>query len=76
MKTKRVVERNAEIIGEALGRILRRDERILITNSRKITDARNRIIHGYDSVSNDVIWGVVLRHIPFLNTDVDLLFEE
>jgi uncharacterized protein with HEPN domain len=44
-----------EIIGEALSRILKRDGAIVITNSRKIVDTRNRIIHGYDSVSDDVI---------------------
>ena len=72
--TKRAVERNVEIIGEALSRILKRDETILISNSRKIVDTRNRIIHGYDSVSDDVIWGIVLRHLPILQTEIqDLL---
>nr|WP_081624322.1 HepT-like ribonuclease domain-containing protein [Proteiniphilum acetatigenes] len=45
------VERNIEIIGEAMNRILKEDGSIEITNSRKIVDVRNRIIHGYDSVS-------------------------
>ena len=53
LRTKRAVERNIEIIGEALSRILNHDETITITNSRKIVDTRNRIIHGYDSVSDD-----------------------
>ena len=74
LRTKRAVERNVEIIGEALSRILKRDETILISNSRKIVDTRNRIIHGYDSVSDDVIWGIVLRHLPILQTEIqDLL---
>ena len=55
LRTKRAVERNIEIIGEALSRILKNNETIIITNSRKIVDTRNRIIHGYDSVSDDVI---------------------
>ena len=46
LRTKRAVERNIEIIGEALSRILNRDTTIVITNSRKIVDTRNRIIHG------------------------------
>ena len=76
LRTKRAVERNVEIIGEALSRILKRDETILISNSRKIVDTRNRIIHGYDSVSDDVIWGIVLRHLPILQTEIqDLLGE-
>jgi len=36
-------------------------KRDLITDSRKIVDTRNRIIHGYDSVSEDVIWLIVNR---------------
>jgi uncharacterized protein with HEPN domain len=73
LRTKRAVERNVEIIGEALSRILKRDERIVISNSRKIVDTRNRIIHGYDSVSDDVIWGIVIRHLPILQTEIQEL---
>ena len=46
IRTKRAVERNVEIIGEALNRILKKDESIVISNARKIVDTRNRIIHG------------------------------
>lgn len=73
LRTKRAVERNLEIIGEALSRILKHDERIAVTNSRKIVDTRNRIIHGYDSVSDEVIWGVVIRHLPILKSEVEAL---
>lgn len=59
LKTKRAVERNVEIIGEAMNRILRQEINFEISNSRKIVDLRNRIIHGYDSVSDEIIWGVV-----------------
>jgi uncharacterized protein with HEPN domain len=73
LRTKRAVERNVEIIGEALCRILKLDETIVISNSRKIVDTRNRIIHGYDSVSDDVIWGIVIRHLPILQTEIQEL---
>jgi uncharacterized protein with HEPN domain len=76
LRTKRAVERNIEIIGEALSRILKRDETILLSNSRKIVDTRNRIIHGYDSVSDDVIWGIVIRHLPILQTEIQELLGE
>ena len=76
LRTKRAVERNIEIIGEALSRILKQDETIRITNSRKIVDTRNRIIHGYDSVSDDVIWGIVIRHLPILQTEIQTLLGE
>ena len=76
LRTKRAVERNIEIIGEALSRILKHDETIVISNSRKIIDTRNRIIHGYDSVSDDVIWGIVIRHLPILQTEIQMLLAE
>ena len=76
LRTKRAVERNIEIIGEALSRILKREELISISNSRKIVDTRNRISHGYDSVSDDVIWGIVIRHLPILQTEVEALLGE
>ena len=66
LRTKRAVERNIEIIGEAMSRILKEDNHIQISNSRKIVDVRNRIIHGYDSVSDDVIWGIVIKNLPLL----------
>ena len=76
LKTKRAVERNVEIIGEALSRILKQDETIVIANSRKIVDTRNRIIHGYDTVSDDIIWGIITKHLPVLQIDIEQLLGE
>ena len=76
MRTKRAVERNIEIIGEALSRILNRDETIVITDSRKIVDTRNRIIHGYDSVSDDIIWGIIINHLSILKIEIEGLLGE
>ena len=76
LRTRRAIERNIEIIGEALSRIITKDEAIKISNSRKIVDTRNRIIHGYDSVSNEIIWGIVINHIPILQTEVKSLLGE
>ena len=76
IRTKRAVERNIEIIGEAANRILKYDENIVISNSRKIVDARNRVIHGYDSISDETIWGIVVRHLPILKKEVQYLLEK
>jgi len=73
LKTKRAVERNIEIIGEAMSRIIKLNPAIEIENSRKIVDTRNRIIHGYDSVSDDVIWLIVIRYLPILNEQISKL---
>lgn len=76
IKTKRAVERNIEIIGEAISRILKLEPEIKISNSRKIVDARNKIIHGYDEISDDVIWGIVVNNLPVLKSEVENLLPE
>jgi len=76
LRTKRAVERNLEIIGEALKRILDKDDSIRIKNARKIVDTRNRIIHGYDSVSDDVIWGIIVRYLPELKKEINELMND
>ena len=67
---RRAIERNIESIGEAMNRILRIDETVAITNARKIVDARNYIIHGYDSLSPDILWSMVINHFPRLKKEV------
>lgn len=69
-KARKAVERNIEIIGEAMKRIINIDPDILISDSRRIIDTRNRIIHGYDTVSADVIWLIVTKDLPLLETEV------
>jgi uncharacterized protein with HEPN domain len=76
LRTRRAIERNIEIIGEALSRIISKDEAINISNARKIVDTRNRIINGYDSVSDEIIWGIVTNHIPILLAEVQVLLGE
>ncbi|MAT54035.1 MAG: antitoxin [Saprospirales bacterium] len=73
LKTKRAIERNIEIIGEAMSRILKIHPNIEISHSRKIVDTRNRIIHGYDSVSDDIIWLIAIRYLPVLKEEVKSL---
>ena len=70
---RRAEERNIEIIGEAMNRILKMDKDVAITNSRKIVDARNYIIHGYDSLSVDILWSIIINHLPKLRNEVVLL---
>ena len=76
LKTKRAIERNIEIIGEAVNRIIKINPEFPLTNARKIIDTRNRIIHGYNSVSEDIIWAIVVRELGNLETEVDELLKE
>ena len=76
LRTRRAIERNIEIIGEAMNRVLQRDENIHLSNARKIVDTRNRIIHGYDSVSDEIIWSIVTSHLPILKDEVAKMLDE
>ncbi len=70
------VERKAEIMGEAINRILKLQRDFPLPNAKAIIDTRNRIIHGYDSVKPEFLWSLVIRHIPQLKIDVERLINE
>jgi uncharacterized protein with HEPN domain len=75
LKTKRAIERNLEIIGEAMNRMLQRDPSLQFTDARKIVDTRNRIIHGYDTVSNEVLWSIVTSNLQTLRLEVEAFLQ-
>ena len=75
IKTKRAVERNIEIIGEAINRILKIDKDFIIENAQKIIGTRNRIAHGYDKISDDLIWSIVINHLPKLKTEIQKMLD-
>jgi uncharacterized protein with HEPN domain len=70
---KRAIERNLEIIGEAINRILREDPDFQIENAKRIVGLRNQIIHGYDAVSDESIWGIIVNHLPPLRKEIEKL---
>ena len=72
-KTKFAVERNIEIIGEAMNQLLRLDPEILISSARKIVDLRNRIIHSYDTIDDNIIWEIINSYLPTLKQEAEVL---
>jgi uncharacterized protein with HEPN domain len=70
LKTKRAIERNLEIIGEAVKRIVEKDSSVEISHSKKIISLRNRIIHGYDVISDELIWGILINDLPQLKAEI------
>lgn len=74
---KRAVERNLEIIGEAVNRIIKTDIEIAskITDSTAIVGLRNQVIHAYDSISDETIWSILTNHLPKLKIEIDTLLE-
>lgn len=74
-RTKRAVERNLGIIGEAVSRIRKKDSSFHIENAKEIVGTRNRIIHGYDKISDEMIWSIIIRHLPKLRKEISDLLE-
>lgn len=72
---RRAIERNISIIGEAVNRILKEDATIQITSARSIVDTRNYVVHSYDNVTNEIIWGIVMKHLPILKKEVETLLQ-
>ena len=72
------VERQLAIIGEVLGRLRRIAPEMAegITDSRRILAFRNRLIHGYDVITNAVVWGIVKHNVPLLATEAEAILVE
>jgi uncharacterized protein with HEPN domain len=72
------VERQFEIIGEALGRLLEIAPELSerISDTRRIIAFRNRLIHGYASVADDIVWGILEGNLPKLKEEVQRLLEQ
>ncbi len=72
------VERQFEIIGEALNRLKQSDPDLAgrITDVSRIVAFRNRLIHGYATVSDEVVWGVIEASLPVLAREVACLLQE
>jgi uncharacterized protein with HEPN domain len=67
------VERQFEVIGEALNRLARSDPSVAqqITHTARIIAFRNILIHGYDLVDHEVVWDVIEVHLPVLREQVE-----
>ena len=72
------VERQFEIVGEALGRLIETSPELSekISYARRIIAFRNRLIHGYASVADDIVWGIVEGNLPKLKEEIQQLITE
>jgi uncharacterized protein with HEPN domain len=72
LKTKRAVERNIEIIGEAVNRITKyKESKIEINNAQRVIGTRNRIAHENDNISDEVIWTIIIKELPKLKEEIE-----
>ncbi len=76
-KTKRrAVEREIEIIGEAMSKLLKLNPNVTISYARVIVNLRNRVIHSYDSVDDILIWKIIMKDLPILLEEAKKLLNE
>lgn len=70
--TQRAVERDFEIIGEALNRIRQIDTELIekVSGYHRIIGFRNILIHGYDIIDEMIVWKAVEKHLPILVKEV------
>lgn len=72
---RNAVERNFEIIGEAMKRLAQLDPQTVgrIGDHRQIIAFRNVLIHGYDLVDHALVWSTIENQVPALLKDVETL---
>jgi uncharacterized protein with HEPN domain len=67
---QRAVERDLEIIGEAIRRMIEIDSTLQISSAKNIIGLRNINSHAYDSVEPELLWGIIQNNIPVLNREI------
>ncbi|HCZ35008.1 MAG TPA: hypothetical protein DHV26_03690 [Cytophagales bacterium] len=67
---KRAVERELSIIGEAVSRILKSDKNFPLSKAPEIIAFRNRVIHAYDAVDDNLVWKIIVKDIPVLQREI------
>lgn len=70
---QRAIERDLEILGEAIRKVIELDPSISITSAKNIIGLRNIISHAYDSVEPEMIWGIIQNNIPVLAEEINVL---
>lgn len=75
---RQAVERNFEIIGEAVGRLAKIDPATAakIGEYQQIISFRNVLIHGYDLIGESQIWDVIRQNLPTLEAEVSALLAD
>ena len=66
---KRAVERELEIIGEAVNKLIQ-EEQFILNEAEKIISFRNRLAHAYDSIDDSIVWLIIKRHLPQLKNEI------
>jgi uncharacterized protein with HEPN domain len=70
---QRAIERDLEIIGEAVKKIYELNPSNNLSSVKKIIGLRNIISHAYDSIEPELIWSIIQKDIPILAVEIEKL---
>jgi uncharacterized protein with HEPN domain len=75
---QKAVEREFEIIGEGLKRLRDNfeDQFLKVADRRKILDFRNILAHGYDSISEEIVWSIIENNLDILKREIQDIFDQ
>lgn len=75
---KSAVERQFITLGETLNRIYKMDPAIgeQVPAHRDIINFRNILVHGYDRIEDEVVWGIIRKYLPELYQSVNRLMSD
>ncbi len=76
IKTQSAVERHLAIIGEALNKLKKIDNDLIIENEAEIIAMRNGLVHAYDSIDSSIVWVIIKKHLPNLKNEVDVILKK
>ena len=66
----RTVERDLEIIGEAVRKLKEIDPQLEVSSYKQIIGLRNIIVHAYDSIDPTTLWRILLKDLPILKEEI------
>ena len=69
----RTVERDLEIIGEAVRKLKEIDPEISISSAKQIIGLRNMIVHAYDAIDPTTLWKILIIDLPVLKREIETL---
>jgi len=69
---RKAAERDLITVGEALAQFVRADPSLSsrITQAALIVSFRNRLVHGYGTIDDEIVWAIIETDLPLLRTEV------
>ncbi len=76
LKTKSAIERQMEILGEAVNKYSKEAPEFPLSNVSQIVSFRNRLVHDYDNIDDTIVWAVLKKHLPVLKQETSEYLEK